>query len=244
MKTVNFGTIPLMNQYKTIGIIGGQGPVSTADFYMRIAKYYQDKLGARYVRDFPPMIIFSVPTPDLVERVEDEEMTFSIIANATKRLEQDGSDFIIIACNSLQHLIGKLQVLVKIPIISMAPIVADYVEDKGYKTVGILATDTTIRKKVYDSCLEEKGVKLVKPNEEDLKSVEQVILNEIGGRVTTKDTKKLRQVIGNLQKGGVDAIMLACTELPLVINQTDVDIPLINCNELYVYEAAKLSSNI
>lgn len=231
-----------MSKYKTIGIIGGQGPVSTADFYMHIVKYYQDKFGARYVRDFPPMIIFSVPTPDLVESVENEELTFSMIADATKRLERDGSDFIIIVCNSLQYLIGRLQALVKIPIISIAPISVEYIKNKGYKTVGILATDTTIKKRVYDSSLNEKGIKLVIPNEVDQNSVAEVILNEIGGRVTTKDTEKLKKVVRNLQKGGAAAIMLACTELPLVLKQRDVNIPLIDCNELYAQKTAQYSS--
>ena len=98
-----------MNKYRTIGIIGGQGPVSTADIYMRIIKYYQDKLGVRYIRDYPPIIIYSVPTPDLVKSVEDEKTTYLAVAKVTRQLEKDGADFIIIACNSLQFLIDKLQ---------------------------------------------------------------------------------------------------------------------------------------
>ena len=113
-----------MNKYKTIGIIGGQGPSSTADFYMRIVKYFQDNFGARYVRDFPPMIIFSVPTPDLVERIEDEEKIFNMVTDAIKKMENDGCDFIVIACNSLQYLNKRLQDEIKIPIIGIAPIIA------------------------------------------------------------------------------------------------------------------------
>ena len=166
-----------MSKYKTIGIIGGQGPVSTADFYMRIVKYFQDCFGARYVRDFPPMIIFSVPTPDLVESVEDEEMTFSMIAEATKKLERDGADFIVIACNSLQYLNARVQALVKIPIIGIAPIVAENIKIKGYKTIGILATETTIKKRVYNSYLDKNEIKLVEPNEDDQNCVAEVIIN-------------------------------------------------------------------
>ena len=232
-----------MNKYKTIGVVGGQGPASTADFYMRIVKYFQDNFGARYVRDFPPMIIFSVPTPDLVESIENEELTFSMAADAIKRLERDGSDFIVVVCNSLQYLIGRLQTLIKIPIINMASIVADSVQDRGYKTIGILSTETTIKKRVYDSNFSEKGIKLVAPNKADQNSMAEVILNIIGGRVTAKDIEKLKKVVGNLKKSGADAIMLACTELPPVLKQADIDLPLIDCNELYAKAAAKRSSN-
>lgn len=232
-----------MNNYKTIGIIGGQGPKSTANFYLRIVKYYQDTFGARYVRDFPPMIIHSVPTPDLVESIEDEKITFSMVADAIKKLELGESDFIIIACNSLQYLIEKLQPLIKIPIIGIAPIVANYVQHKGYETVGVLATETTIKKGVYQASFNKMGVKLIIPNKPDQNDIAKVILNVFAGNETTKDTKILQKITENLHNTGVDAVMLACTELPLIIKQSDVSVPLIDCNELYILEAAKRSSN-
>ena len=233
-----------MNKYKTIGIIGGQGLSSTADFYMRIAKYYQENLNARYVRDFPPMVIFSVPGPDLVQGNDNEQMTFDLIAEAVKKLERDGCDFIVIVCNSLQYLIGRLQVLVKIPIIGVAPITARCLKDKGYKTVGILATDTTIKNDAFKAPLQELGIELVAPNEADQKIVESIILNEIGGVATDKDRDNLKSAVGNLRQKGAQAVLLACTELPLLINQRDTDVPLVDCNDLYAIETAKLSSQI
>ena len=176
-----------MNKYKTIGIVGGQGPSSTADFYMRIVKYYQENFGATYVRDFPPMIIFSVPTPDLVESIENEEKTFTMTVDAIKKMEHDGCDFIVIACNSLQYLLERLQAEIKIPIIGMAPLIAEYVKGKGYKTIGILSTDTTIKKKVYDFFLQENKIKLVVPNDVDQRDIVGVILNEFSGKTSVKD---------------------------------------------------------
>jgi len=218
--------------------------MATADIYMRIIKYYQDNFGTRYVGDFPPMIIYSVPTPDLVERVEDEEVIFNLIAEAIKKLEKDGSDFIIIACNALQYLLKRFQALVKIPIIGIAPVVADYIKDKGYKTIGILAADTTIRKKVYDRFLEEKGIKLVRPDEADQIIVEATILDEYSGKTNTENTEKIKKVAMKLYKNGVEAVMLACTELPLILKQKDLDIPLIDCNEIYAQKTAEYSSKI
>lgn len=233
-----------MSKYKTIGIVGGQGPSSTADFYMRIVKYYQDTFRATYVRDFPPMIIFSVPTPDLVESIEDEEETFLMVSDAVKKLERDGADFIIIACNSLQYLNDRLQVLVKIPIIGIAQIVATDIIDKGYKTVGILATETTIKKRIYDTYLGKHGIINIVPDKVEQKVVAEVILNEFRGKTTNKDMEKIKRIAESLQKTGADAVLLACTELPLVIEQSNVNVPLIDCNDLYIREAARLSSQI
>lgn len=233
-----------MNKYKTIGIVGGQGPSSTADFYMRIVKYYQGYFGAMYVRDFPPMIIFSVPTPDLVESIEDEEKTFVMVADAIKKMENDGCDFIVIACNSLQYLLERLQVTIKIPIIGIAPIVAKYVKNKGYKAVGILSTDTTIRKKVYDYSLQKNKIKLLIPKDADQNNMVEVILNEFSGKTSDKDKEKLKIAVRNLQKDGANAILLACTEFPMILKQKDVNIPLIDCNEIYAQKTAQLSSNL
>jgi len=231
-----------MNRYKIIGIIGGQGPTSTADFYLRIIKYYQDNFRTRHVGDFPPMIIFSVPTPDLVEAIEDEEKTFMLIAEAIKKLEKDGSDFIVITCNALQYLLKRFQALVKIPIIGIASTVAEHIKDKGYKAVGILAVDTTIRKKVYDPFLEEKGIKLIRPDQTDQDIIEEVILDEYSGKTNAENTEKIKKVAKKLYKNGAEAVMLACTELPLILKQKDIDIPLIDCNEIYAQKAAQLSS--
>ena len=231
-----------MVRYKKIGIIGGQGPASTIDIYERIIKYFQDKFGARYVRDFPPMVIFSVPTPNLVETVEDEAMTFSIMADAIKGLEREGSEFIAITCVSLQYFIDRLQTLVKIPIIGMSSVLATNAKDMGYKTVGLLGTHTTIKKKICDKQLREQGINIIIPSGEDQVEVEKVIQNEIAGRTTAHDKEELLKVIQKLEKNGVDAVLLACTELPIVLKQSDTTTPIIDCNELYSQEIAQYSS--
>lgn len=230
-----------MKRLKTIGIIGGQGPASTVDFYDRIIKYYQDYYGVRYLSEYPPIIMISVPTPTLVKRVENDRKTFSLIADAVKRLEQAGADFIILTCVSLQGYVSRLQKLVKVPILKMTPILADYIKNKGYKSVGLLATYATIQKKTCDKDLNEKGIRFVVPNKIDQKNVGQVILNIIAGRTTKNDIIKLKRVAKHLKSSGVRAIMTACTELPLILKQSDIDIPLVNCNELYSQKIAQYS---
>lgn len=231
-----------MDKYKTIGIIGGQGPASTIAFYERIVAYFQDEFGARYVRDYPPMIICSVPTPDLVAGVENEEKTYKLMANAIYGLEREGAEFIIITCISLQYFIERLQPLVRIPIIPISPILAEDVERQGYKTVGVLGTATTIEKRICHPSIEEKGIKLVVPNKPDQNRVGEVVLNVIGGRAGVNDTEILKEVIGRLGEKGAEAILLACTELPMVLKQSEVNLPMIDCNELYPKVVAEYSS--
>lgn len=233
-----------MNDYKKIGIIGGQGPLSTADFYMKVIKYFQDNLEAKRISDYPPMVIMSVPSPDLIGGVSNEELIFDIFADAAKKLERDGCSFIVIACNSVQFLNNRLQKLVSIPIISIAEVTSRYVKDKGYGSVGVLATNTTVNKDIFGEYLRKDDTKVITPNDKDQKIVEEVIFNENAGDISPADKERLLNVMENLKQNGAEAVLLACTELPILVSQKDTDIKLVDCNELYAIEAAKLSASV
>jgi len=226
---------------KTIGILGGMGAEATVDLYMGIWRYYQDNFGAKYDNDFPPVIIYSVPIPDVVENLENEQLTLSMLQSTAKTLEKGGCHFIVIACNTVQFLLSKIRESVSIPIIGIAETNASYLQNKGYKKVGILATKATIEKKVYEADLSKIGISLISPNEQDQKIVTEVIMTQLAGKTTQKETDQLSQVVSRLKEQGVEAVMLACTDLPLVIAQKDTTTPLINCTETYANKAAQLS---
>lgn len=230
-----------MSKVKTIGIIGGQGPLSTADFYMRIIHYYQEKFNVKMLENFPPIIIYSVPSPDLISGVENEELTLQSVSTAIKKLERDGCDFIVIVCNSLHYLLDKFQAHVKIPIISITEVVSNHLKEESYTTVGLLATQTTVSKRVYEKDLASAGISYITPALEDQKKVEQIILNEERGKITDDDRQELISIMTRLLEKGAETILLACTELPVLINQNDTDIPLVDCNEIFATAAAKYS---
>jgi len=228
--------------YKTIGILGGMGAEATVDLYMGIWKYYQQNLGAKYDDDFPPVIIYSVPIPDVVESLANEQETLRMLQSTAKTLENGGCDFIVIACNTVQFLLDQIREAVNIPVIGIATVNAKFLADKGIKQLGILATEVTVSKKVYDSAFAEIGINLIKPDASEQQVVTEVIMNQLAGKTTIEDTQKLKMVAESLQTKGAESILLACTDLPLVIKQKDTEVPLINCTEIYANETAKLSS--
>jgi len=230
-----------MTKHKTIGILGGMGAEATVDLYMGIWKYYQNNFGAKYDIDFPPMIIYSIPIPDVVESLENEQVTLEMLQNTAKNLENNGCDFIVIACNTVQFLLENIRQAVNIPIIGIAEINAKHLKTKGIKKVGILATEVAIEKQVYDGAMTNIGISLIKPTAEDQEIVTEVIMTQLAGKTTRSETNKLANIAEHLKFQGAEAILLACTDLPLVINQKDTDVPLINCTETYVNEAAKLA---
>jgi len=226
---------------KTIGILGGMGAEATVDLYVGIWKYYQDNFGAKYDNDFPPVIIYSVPIPDVVESLENEKVTLEMLIHTAQILENSGCDFIVIACNTVQFLLEDIKKSVNISVIGIAKVNAEYLKNKEYKKAGILATKVTIDKKVYDKDIAEIGIELIKPTEQDQNIVTKVIMTQLTGRTTKAETEKLTQVINNLKNQGAEAVLLACTDLPLVIKQSDTPVPLINCTEIYANETARLS---
>lgn len=227
---------------KKIGILGGMGPEALSDMYLAICKYYQTNFGAKYDKDFPPMIMYSVPIPDVVESIENDQETLETLVEAAKTLQGDKCDFLVIACNSVQFLLNDIRAKISIPVIGIAETVAKELKDKGYKRVGILATQTTISKKVYDEELRKVSIELVSPDGENQEIVTQVIMTQLSGKASQKETELLLKVIDSLKQKGAEAILIACTDLPLIIKQDDTQIPLVNCTEIYANETARLSS--
>lgn len=227
---------------KKIGILGGMGPGGTAELYMKIVGYFQENFNAKYDSDFPPFVIFSVPIPDVVESLENENRILEMLSEASGGLEREGCAFIVIACNTVQYLLDDLRESVKIPILGIAKVNAKFIKNKGYKKVGILATEVTIKKKNYDNDLEKIGIELIKPDEKDQNKITQVIMAQLAGRITEKDKQKLIEVVNNLKSRGSEAVLIACTDLPTIIDQGNFDVPLIDCTQVYADEAARLST--
>lgn len=228
-----------MNNYKKIGILGGMGPEATSDLYMKIIRYFQKELGAIYDRDFSAFLIYSVPIPDVVESIENERTIIKMLSNAAITLEKSGCDFIVIACNSVQYLLPEIKQKVNIPIIGIAETIAKYSFQMGYKSVGILGTQTTINKKVYDSEIKKNGMKLIRPLKNEQTFVTRAIMEILAGKISRIAKKQLIQVIKSLEKRGADVILLACTELPLAIKQKNTKAVIIDCTKIYADEAAK-----
>ena len=131
-----------------IGILGGMGPDSTAYTYARMIKYCQEKYNAKLDSDFPPILIYSMPIPDVVEkgRSNDEEL-FSLLKSGISRLTSAGADFCIIPCNSVQGFVPELRRVANI--LSLVEETVREAESSGVKSWGILATEVTLGKGYY-----------------------------------------------------------------------------------------------
>lgn len=205
---------------KTVGIIGGLGPETTSEFYLELIFGSYKK----YKIERPPILIWNVPLKyeiekDLLTKASGEERYIPYLVDAAKRLEVAGADFLVMPCNSLHIFIGDVRKTVKIPVLSIVEETAKFLKRNGVKRVGILATTTSLNRKLYESALEKEGIKQITPNGFEQAKIGKTVSNIVINRHDDKDRKTLLKIIENFEDKGIKHVILACTDLQLLIPQ-------------------------
>ena len=209
---------------RTIGIIGGMGPGATADLYIKIVREFQTRLNAKYDKDFPPMVIMSVPIPDHVEKTEDIDKARDILIEAAQTAEKAGADLISIPCNTAHYAWSDIQSAVSIPVLNMIQETARYLKEKDLQRVGLLATQATVNFGLYQKELRALGIRTILPDEAEMRLVTQSIVDVMAGRARDQTKRRLEVVMKRLLKKGAQVIVLGCTELPLILSNDDPNV--------------------
>lgn len=203
---------------KTVGIIGGLGPETTSEFYLELI------FSCRQINKFSyaPVLINSIPLPFILERdaIADgigEERILPFLLDAAKNLENAGADFLVLPCNSLHKFIGDIRASVKIPILSILEETTRFLKEKNINKAGIIATPITVKNKLYEKPLKASGIMTVIPDDLQQAKIGKLILNLTSNRYDNKDRELLLKVITGLSKKKVKNIILACTDLQLLV---------------------------
>ncbi|KKQ33678.1 MAG: Aspartate racemase [Candidatus Nomurabacteria bacterium GW2011_GWA1_37_20] len=138
---------------------------------------------------------------------------------------------LVIACNTAHILIEELQSVSKIPFISMINEVAKQVNRDRINKVGLMATPSTIKYALYQKALKIKGVNTIIPKRKEQALLEKIIRNVLRGKIAEQDRQKLVSVSDSLKQRGAQAIILGCTELPLIFPEKYV-LPVYNSVEI------------
>lgn len=162
------------------------------------------------------MILHSVPVPDFISsdqlRGEALEMLQKRVGDANKL----NISCISIACNTAHILLPQLQVVSKVPFVSMIDETVKQVHKDNKKIVGFMGTPSTIKYGLYQTALKEYGISAIIPSKRQLTTLETIIRNVLAGKILERDTKKLQMIGDSLITKGAEALILGCTELPLV----------------------------
>jgi aspartate racemase len=217
---------------KTVGIIGGLGPETTANFYLEVVF----SCFKEYKQCRPPMLIWNVPIPNVVEEQfitsgVGADVYIPLLADAAQRLERGGADFIVIPCNSVHMFITEVRNSVKIPVLSIVEETVDFLRDAHIKEIGILATSVTLRENVYEAALTKAGISHTSPRDEDQNKMGTIIHNLVQSKHTQYDEKELLRIINTFVSQDVHALVLACTDLQLIVPHHD---------QIQIYDTMKI----
>jgi aspartate racemase len=227
---------------KTIGVLGGMGPEASSNLYSKIIKYAQQKYGAVQDFDYPPIIIYSLPLFGFDETgIVDEKIVKKQLIDGVKKLELAGCDLVIIGCNTVHTYFTEMQSEIKIPIFNIIDETRKRVIDFGYKKIGLFASESTNKLRLYQSMLAVSGIEVISPNNEQQKILNKVIEHVMGGNQKIEDIIVLKDIARDYIKQGAEAIVMGCTEIPLAINQSHTDIKLFDTIEIIVQCAVDFS---
>jgi len=214
------------NRKKTVGIIGGMGPFTTSDLFHRIISY----TNAAKDQDHIEILIVNDPKiPDRTKSIQEDSVDAyyeKLLTNA-KKLVHTGADFLVIPCNTSHFWLSKLENDISVPILNMIQGTKEYVE-KNYSTaknLGILATDGTIKSKLYESYFDTYTI--TTPNPDVQQRVMDLIYGENGikaGSIDERNKNILIDLANILMNDGADHIVLGCTELSLFYGKLDKNI--------------------
>ncbi len=233
-----------MQKNKTIGVLGGMGPEASSSLYSKIIKYSQYKYGAVQDFDYPPIIIYSLPLFGFDETgIVGEELVKKQLIEGVGKLELAGCNLIIVACNTVHSYFHEMQSAVKVPILNIIEETKKRVIEFGYKKVGLFASESTSKLKLYQKRFTDSNIEVIAPNKDQQKILNRVIENVMGGNQKTEDIIVLKDVARDYIEQGAEAIVMGCTEIPLAINQTHTDIKLFDTIEIIVQCAVDYSLN-
>lgn len=212
-----------------VGILGGMGPVATADFYLKLVQATPASSDQEHLRT----LIWSDPTiPDRTRALLEHgvDPTPSITAGA-RLLQEAGARLLAVPCNTAHAFLRPVQAAVDIPIIHMIEETAECIVSMQPRIarVGLLATTGTVQANLYQEWLGKEGISVLVPDCEDQEKYVMASIRKIKAGVTSPDVRsKLRTAAAGLVRSGAQVVIAGCTEIPLGLDQADIRVPLID----------------
>ncbi len=229
---------------KTIGMIGGMSWESSLEYYRIINEKVKEELGGFHSAR---SILYSVDFNE-IEKLQHQnrwhELT-DIMIDAAVKLEKSGADIIMICTNTMHKMAEEVQNSINVPFIHIADATGETIQNAGLKKTGLLGTKFTMEQDFYKKHLSEKyGIDVIIPDPDDREIVHNTIYNELCvGKIMNSSKQKLLNIIDKLIQNGAQGIILGCTEIPLLIKQPDVSVPVFNTMQIHaeyaVMEAVK-----
>lgn len=212
---------------KTIGLLGGMSWESTAVYYRLINEGIKHKLGGLHSAK---IVLYSVDLDPIEKLVDagDWDKTSEILSDAALSVQSAGADCLLICCNTVHRIAPQIEKAIQIPFLHIVDATADALVRDGIRKLGLLGTAYTMEQDFYKGRLNRNfGLEVLVPEPSDRHVVHEIIVRELCmGHVTDTSRAEYLRVIDDLAGKGAQAIILGCTEIGILINQSDTRVKL------------------
>lgn len=227
---------------KTIGMIGGMSWESSLEYYRIINERVAQKLGGVHSAKSLMLSVDFAEIETLQREGRWDEATQSMV-EAAQALQLGGADFIVICTNTMHKMAEDVAASVSIPLLHIADATAAQIVARGLKRIGLLGTRFTMEEDFYKGRLEKKfALDVLTPDQADRDIVHRVIYEELVlGKIEPASKAEYLRIIHKLQERGAEGIILGCTEIGLLVKQSDCSLPLFDTTLLHAEAAVELA---
>jgi aspartate racemase len=223
---------------RKLGLIGGMSWVSTGMYYERINRIVQRRAAPMASA---PLLIESLDFCQLYALKEEAEwrQAAQTLSESAKRLEGAGAGALIIGANSMHRLYDDVAGAVEIPILHIAEYVGRAVREAGHKDVALLGTRNVMTESFYRERLVAHGIDLLPPDMKNVETLDRIIYDELMVGKATRDAERaLKTIITNKSQEGAKAVIMACTELDLIVDVDANVLPVFDSTRIHCQAAA------
>lgn len=214
-----------------VGLLGGMSYESTLKYYqLFLEKYYEKEHNYSY----PEVVIFSLNFQKIIdyELGNEKEKYIQYLMEGISSLRNAGADFIFMAANSPHAVYGDLKKRAKIPLLSIVEATAERAMKENMRKLLLLGIKFTMQGTFYQEEFKALGMKVITPSDKEQDEIDKIIFDELViGFFKQESKQKLLEIIHKYQ---VDGVILGCTELPLILQQKDTTLKLLNTVEIHI----------
>lgn len=222
---------------QTIGLIGGMSWESSAVYYQLLNEGVTERVGglasARTV-----MVSVDFAEVTALQLAEEWDGVAAILSDAARAAERAGADFLLMCTTAFHRVAEQVQAAVSIPLVHLADVVAEAAKAHRCESVGLVGTKFSTSRTFFTDRIASHGLVVRVPTEEQQDVLDRVIYDElVHGKVLDSSRREVIKIIESLWDGGVGGVILGCTELELLVKQSDVEIPVFASTSLHVAAA-------
>ncbi len=227
---------------KTIGLLGGMSWESSLEYYRIINQAVKQRLGGFHSARCVMVSVDFAEIEALQHTGDWDALTQQMIA-CVQQLVSAGADFTVICTNTMHKMAEEIEAATPIPLLHIADATAEGIKAQHIGTVGLLGTRFTMEGDFYRVRLQEKhGLQVIIPDLDRRKIVHRIIYEElVQGKILDSSRQAYLKIIADLQSQGAQGVILGCTEIPLLVKQSDVAIPIFDTTTLHAQAAVTLA---